>query len=56
MPDLPGYVAAGDTLQEVKDLIREAIAFHIAGLRDDGLPIPEPSTYVFNIDVKDEGV
>ena len=52
VPDLPGCVAAGDTLPEVKDAIREAIAFHIAGLREDGLPIPEPSTQVTDIDVK----
>jgi predicted RNase H-like HicB family nuclease len=52
VPDLPGCVAAGDTLQDVKDLIREAIALHIAGLREDGLPIPEPSTHVIDIDVK----
>jgi predicted RNase H-like HicB family nuclease len=52
VPDLPGCVAAGDTLQDVKDLIREAIALHIAGLREDGLPIPEPSTRVIDIDVK----
>ena len=52
VPDLPGCVAAGDTLQDVKDSIREAIAAHIAGLREDGLPIPDPSTYVTDIDVK----
>jgi predicted RNase H-like HicB family nuclease len=51
VPDLLGCVAAGDTLREVKDSIREAIAFHIAGLREDGLPIPEPSTQVADIDV-----
>jgi predicted RNase H-like HicB family nuclease len=52
VPDLPGCVAAGDTRQEVEASIREAIAFHIAGLREDGLSIPEPSTYVTDIEVR----
>ena len=44
VPDLPGCVAVGETLEEVEDLIREAIDFHIDGLREDGLPIPAPTT------------
>jgi predicted RNase H-like HicB family nuclease len=44
VPDLPGCVAVGETLEEVKHLIREAIAFHLEGLREEGLPIPEPTT------------
>jgi predicted RNase H-like HicB family nuclease len=44
VPDLPVVVAIGDTLEETKQLIREAIAFHIEGLRIDGTPIPEPTT------------
>jgi predicted RNase H-like HicB family nuclease len=44
VPDLPGCIATGKTLDEVKQLIREAIAFHIEGLKEDGLPIPEPTT------------
>jgi predicted RNase H-like HicB family nuclease len=43
VPDLPGCVAVGETLQEVKQLIREAITFHLEGLREEGLPIP-PAT------------
>jgi predicted RNase H-like HicB family nuclease len=43
VPDLPGCVAVGESLEEVKRLIREAIAFHIEGLREEGLPIPEPT-------------
>jgi predicted RNase H-like HicB family nuclease len=43
VPDLPGCVAVGETLAEVKRLIREAIAFHLEGLREEGLPIP-PAT------------
>jgi predicted RNase H-like HicB family nuclease len=42
-PDLPGCVAATSTREECERLMREAIALHLAGLRQDGLPIPEPS-------------
>lgn len=42
-PDLPGCVAAGDTLEEVEREMRGAIAFHLEGLAEDGEPIPEPS-------------
>lgn len=44
VPDLPGCVAVGESRPEVLRLIREAIEFHIAGLREDGLPVPEPSS------------
>jgi predicted RNase H-like HicB family nuclease len=44
VPDLPGCIAAGDTLEETAQLMREAIAFHLAGMREDGEPIPEPKT------------
>jgi predicted RNase H-like HicB family nuclease len=44
VPDLPGCIATGQTVEEVKRLIREGIAFHLEGLREDGLPIPEPTT------------
>lgn len=44
VPDLPGCVATGQTVGEVEREIREAIAFHIDGLKEDGLPIPEPVT------------
>jgi predicted RNase H-like HicB family nuclease len=44
IPDLPGCVAVGDTVEEVEQLIREAVALHLDGLRADGLPIPEPTT------------
>ena len=51
VPDLPGCVSVGDTLEDVKTEIREAIAFHLEGMREDGLPIPpsssqEPSTSI----------
>ena len=41
-PDLPGCVATGKTAAEACQAMREAIAMHIAGLREDGLEIPEP--------------
>jgi predicted RNase H-like HicB family nuclease len=44
-PDLPGCVAVGESLEEVEELIREAIKFHIEGLREEGLPVPEPSSF-----------
>ena len=43
VPDLPGCVAAGESRDEVVQLIREAIELHIDGLREEGLPIPAPS-------------
>ena len=42
VPDLPGCVATGKTKDEVTRNLREAITFHIEGLREDGLPAPEP--------------
>src|SRR4051794_24124455 len=42
-PDLPGVAAAADTFDEVVALMREAIPAHIAGLIEDGLPVPPPS-------------
>ena len=44
MPDLPGCVATGATVEAVENEIREAIRFHIDGLKEDGLPVPEPTT------------
>jgi predicted RNase H-like HicB family nuclease len=44
VPDLDGCVAAGQSRDEVLDLIREAIEFHIEGLKMEGLPIPEPAS------------
>lgn len=42
-PDLPGLGVAGKTIEEVKDLIREAIEFHLEGMRQHGEVIPAPS-------------
>ncbi len=44
VPDLPGCVATGNTPEDVQQNIREAISMHIEGLREDGLPVPEPQT------------
>ena len=51
VPDLPGCAAAGETREEVLRLIREAIEFHIEGLRADGQPVPPPSSSVEFIEV-----
>ena len=44
VPDLPGCIAVAETREEVLQLIREAIDLHIEGLRQDGLPVPAPSS------------
>lgn len=51
VPDLPGCVATGKTLDEVKRIIREAIQFHLDGMREDGLPIPQPSSIAAAVEV-----
>jgi predicted RNase H-like HicB family nuclease len=44
VPDLPGCIAVGETREEVEALIHEAIEFHIGGLREDNLPVPQPAS------------
>ena len=44
VPDLPGCVAVGESRDEAIDLIREAIALHIEGLKRQGLPVPKPTS------------
>lgn len=51
VPDLPGCVATGATVQETEREIQQAIRFHLEGLRADGLPIPEASSRVEYVDV-----
>jgi len=51
VPDLPGCVAAGETREEALELIREAIEFHIEGLRQEGQPVPAPSSTSAVVDV-----
>ena len=50
VPDLPGCVATGDTVEDVEENIREAIRFHIEGLKEDSLPIPEPQARAEYVD------
>jgi predicted RNase H-like HicB family nuclease len=51
VPDLPGCVATGTTVAEVETEIRDAIDFHLEGMREDGLPIPPPSSRVEYVEV-----
>ena len=51
VPDLPGCIAAGETKEEVLQLIHEAIEFHVEGLREDGEPVPEPSSSIEYVEV-----
>ena len=50
VPDLPGCVATGPTVEAVEERIREAIRFHIEGLEADGLPVPAPSSLAEYVD------
>ena len=51
VPDLPGCVAAGSTLEETRRLIREAIQLHLESLREHGEPVPEPETHLEFVEV-----
>ena len=51
VPDLPGCVATGESVQEVEVSIREAISFHLEGLREDGLPVPAPASVVEYVEI-----
>ena len=51
VPDLPGCVATGKTVEETEQLIRESIEFHLRGMREDGLPIPEPASRADYVEV-----
>jgi predicted RNase H-like HicB family nuclease len=51
VPDLPGCVATGATVEEAEAQIREAIEFHLEGLRQDGAAIPQPASRVEYVDV-----
>ncbi|MEO8857734.1 MAG: type II toxin-antitoxin system HicB family antitoxin [Burkholderiaceae bacterium] len=51
VPDLPGCVATGVTVEQVESQIREAIEFHVDGLREDGLPVPPGESQVDYVDV-----
>ena len=51
VPDLPGCVAAAETREEVSRLIKEAIEFHLEGLKEDGLEIPKPASSLEYVEV-----
>jgi predicted RNase H-like HicB family nuclease len=51
VPDLPGCIATGASEAEVEKLIQDAIELHVAGLREDGLAIPQPTSKVEYVDV-----
>lgn len=50
-PDVPGCVATGADRESVEREMREALAFHLQGLRADGFPVPEPSSYATYVEV-----
>ena len=52
VPDLPGCVSAGDSVEETETLLREAVPFHVELLRQYGEPVPEPQTSIALIDVQ----
>ena len=51
VPDLPGCIGAADTIEELEELMREAVEFHIEGMRLDGEEVPPPSTRVSTVRV-----
>jgi len=51
LPDLSGCVTTGSTVDEIKRNMKEAIEFHLEGLREEGLPIPSPSSIAEYVDV-----
>ncbi len=51
VPDLPGLGVVGETLEAAQQLIVEGISMHIAGLKQDGSPIPEPTTVAARVAV-----
>jgi len=51
VPDLPGVIAVGDSREEVETLIREAVEFHIEGLRAEGLTVPAPTSWAGTLEV-----
>ena len=51
VPDLPGVIVAGDSREEVESLIREAVEFHIEGLRAEGLAVPSPASWAGTLEI-----
>ena len=50
LPDLPGCVATGKTIEELRERMSEAIELHLRGLREDGQPIPKPTSLADYVD------
>jgi predicted RNase H-like HicB family nuclease len=53
VPDLPGCIATADTVEELRELMTEGIRIHLQGMREDGTPIPEPTTAVEYVEIGD---
>jgi predicted RNase H-like HicB family nuclease len=51
VPDLPGVISVGDSQDEVRELIQEAIEFHLSGMREEGMAIPAPSSFAGVVEV-----
>lgn len=51
VPDLPGVISVGDSRDEVERLIQEAIEFHLEGLREEGIPIPPPTSFAGVVEI-----
>jgi predicted RNase H-like HicB family nuclease len=52
VPDLPGCVTTGRTIEETERNVREAVSLHLEGMREDGVPIPEAATVALEIEVR----
>ena len=51
IPDLPGVITVGDSREEAERLILEAVAFHLEGMREEGIPIPAPSSFAGVVEI-----
>ncbi len=51
VPDLPGVISVGDSREEIELLIAEAIELHLEGMREEGLPIPVPSSFAGEVEI-----
>jgi predicted RNase H-like HicB family nuclease len=51
VPDLPGVISVGDSRDEAERLIQEAIEFHLEGSREEGIPIPAPSSFAGAVEI-----
>jgi predicted RNase H-like HicB family nuclease len=51
IPDLPGVIVVGDSRDEVERLIREAVEFHLEGMREEGISIPPPSSFAGVVEI-----